>query len=459
MFLDIFKPAPPAKPIEDPQRIDSTYRYWRMRILVSTLIGYALFYFVRKNLSFAMPGMEHDLGLTKASLGLFLTLHGILYGVSKFANGILGDRANVRYFMPAGLILSAIMNFGFGMSSTALAFGLFWLANGWFQGMGFPPCARALTHWFAPKERAVKFTIWNTSHSIGAALVFVLCGWLVSLGSSSSSVIASVGGLVAHSWRLVFFVPGVLALLCAFFLLWSLRDTPASLGLPPVEEYAHDKPEKPEGDKESGFGQFVWRYVFGNPLIWVVSIANFFTYTIRYSFVDWGPTFLTETRHVSLPSAGWMLCAYETSGIIGMLVCGWATDRLFARRGARVCFISMCLCCIPVFLFWKLNSHSMLVNTALLCGTGMFIYGPQALIGVIAANLATRRAAATAIGMTGFFGYLSGVLTGWGIGKIVDRWGWNPVFQLFIGAAVIGAALFAIAWNAYRPVDKGASSD
>lgn len=439
MLFDLFKPAPPAPRIQDSEEVHRLYRQWRIRILYSTLIGYALFYFVRKNISCALPVMEHDLGLTKASLGLFLTLHGVLYGVSKFANGFLGDRANVRYFMPAGLILSAIMNFGFGMSSAAVAFGLFWLANGWFQGMGFPPCARALTHWFSPRERGLKFAIWNTSHSIGAALVMVLCGYLAAV-----------------NWRLAFFVPGGLAVICAGFLLWRLRDTPASMGLPPVEEYAKDKPEQPEGEKESAFGQFVLRYVFGNPLIWVVAVANFFIYTVRYSFLDWGPTFLNQTRHIEIPVAGWILFAYEVSGIVGMLVSGWVTDRVFGGRGARVCFISMVCCSVCVLLFWKLNSSSALVNAVLLCGTGLFVYGPQALVGVIAANLATRRAAATAIGLTGLFAYMSSVLSGWGIGKTVDKYGWQPAFALFVASALIAAVLFAVAWNAYRPAAKNA---
>ncbi len=437
MIFDFFKAAPPAKRIEDPEQVHHLYRQWRFRILYSTLIGYALFYFVRKNISLAIPVMQHDLGYNKALLGLFLTLHGVLYGLSKFANGFLGDRANVRYFMPAGLILSAIMNFGFGMSGTALAFGLFWLANGWFQGMGFPPCARALTHWFSPRERGLKFSVWNTSHSIGAAAVLVLCGYLVTI-----------------NWRLAFFVPGALAVICAAFLLWRLRDTPESMGLPPVEQYAADKPECSEGENESGFGRFVLRYVFGNPMIWVVAVANFFIYTVRYSVVDWAPTFLTETRGVDLKHASWVTASYELSGVAGMLLSGWLADRIFRGRGGRACVIGMIFCTACLLAFWKLNSHSVIVNGALLCGTGLFVYGPQALVGVIAANLATRRAAATAIGLTGLFGYASSVLTGWGIGRIVDAHGWEPVFALFVGSALVSSLLFAVAWNAYRPAAK-----
>ena len=94
----------------------------------------------------------------------------------------------------------------------------------------------------------------------------------------------------------------------------------------------------------------------------------------------------------------------------------------------------------------------MLINAALLCGVGLFVYGPQALVGVIAANLATRRAAATAIGVTGFFGYMSGIISGWGVGSLVKAGNWNPVFGMLTGCAAITAFLFAVAWNAYRPV-------
>jgi OPA family glycerol-3-phosphate transporter-like MFS transporter/OPA family sugar phosphate sensor protein UhpC-like MFS transporter len=54
---------------------------------------------VRKNLSVAMPVMEQQLGISKAQLGLFLTLHGLLYGVSKFVNGMIGDRVSAPLFM------------------------------------------------------------------------------------------------------------------------------------------------------------------------------------------------------------------------------------------------------------------------------------------------------------------------------------------------------------------------
>lgn len=68
------------------------YDYWQWRTIVCLMIGYALFYFVRKNLSMAIPAMEAQLGISKVQLGIFMTLNGIIYGTSRFVNGYLVDR-------------------------------------------------------------------------------------------------------------------------------------------------------------------------------------------------------------------------------------------------------------------------------------------------------------------------------------------------------------------------------
>src|SRR5260221_13031212 len=167
--------------LTDPQEIAAKYPYWQNRVLLYSIIGYAMFYFVRKNLTIAMPYMEKD-GIDKAHLGLFLTAHGLLYGVSKFGNGFLADRSSSRAFLAVGLVASAIMNVFFGFSSAVLTLGIISMLNGWFQGMGFPPCARLIANWFPPKELATKFSIWNSSHCIGGGLILVLCSNLVYYG-------------------------------------------------------------------------------------------------------------------------------------------------------------------------------------------------------------------------------------------------------------------------------------
>ncbi|HRZ44771.1 MAG TPA: MFS transporter [Candidatus Paceibacterota bacterium] len=425
VMLRVFAPAPAAEVIErEPDAVKRRYRYWQRRILFSTIVGYAMFYFVRKNLSLAMPGMGQDLGIGKADLGLFLTLHGLLYGVSKFANGVLGDHANARTFMAAGLLLSALVNVCFGLSSAVLTLGLWWMLNGWVQGMGFPPCARLMTHWFPPKKLATNFCIWNTSHSIGAGLVVVLCGYLAE-----------------YHWRLCFLGPAGLAILGSVFLLVSLRDTPPSLGLPEVEGTE-------QGANAGGFSSALLQQVFGNPYIWLLALGSFCVYSLRYAVLDWGPTCLTEMKQIRLSHSGWMVAGFEVAGVAGMLISGWLTDRVFGGRGARLCVIFMVLAGVAILLFWKLASQSLWLNTLLLCLAGFFIYGPQALVGIVVANLATKRLAATAIGFTSIFSYASTLLSGWGLGALVEHHGWNAALAGMTGMAALGTVLFALAWPA-----------
>jgi OPA family glycerol-3-phosphate transporter-like MFS transporter/OPA family sugar phosphate sensor protein UhpC-like MFS transporter len=413
--------------VTDPAEIRALFRRWQNRVLFGTILGYATFYFVRKNLSIAMPVMATALNLNKEQLGLFLTLHGVVYGVSKFANGFIGDRANARFMMVVGLAGSAVLNIFFGLSTTVLALGLIWMANGWFQGMGFPPCARLTTHWFSPKELATKFSIWNTSHSIGAGLIVILCGYLVTM-----------------DWRYCFFVPAAIALLCAVYLSKTLPDTPPSVGLPEVEGTHSASGVQTAAE----FRAVVMEKVFRNKFVWLISFVNFFVYTIRYAVFDWGPTLLTETKHYKIAHAGWMLAGFECAGAIGALVGGRITDRFFAGRAMRVCLFYMALAAVSLFLFWKVPNQTELESTVLLCMTGFFIYGPQCMIGISACNLATKQAAATAIGLTSIFGYASTILSGWGLGTLVHHYGWNAGFEGLMIIAGVGIAICAATWPA-----------
>ena len=157
---------------------------------------------------------------------------------------------------------------------------------------------------------------------------------------------------------------------------------------------------------------------------------------------------MQDTKHIKITHAGWMLAAFEVSGALGAISGGWITDRYLGGRAVRVCVVYMALAGVALFAFWKLPLQSELTTTGLLGAAGFFVYGPQCLLAVAAANLATKRAAATAIGLTSIFGYASTVLSGWGLGALVDRYDWNVGFAGIIIASVIGTLLFIAAWPA-----------
>lgn len=543
------------------------FNYWQWRTIIVTMLGYALFYFVRKNFSFAMPGLAAEYGISNTSFGIILAAVGLVYGLSRFINGLIADRANARYHMSLGLLLCAVLSLAFGFIpgmmgikigiapySLVVVFCILLIFNNLFQGSGFPPCARLLSHWIPPQELATKMSIWNTSHSIGAGLLAILCGFIMGnmgtdISSSEEDVVKITHNYVATNfkddvkksdiriakvtdlrleennneilayvdyvykpayengrkdsktfifnhenylkvksaiekenklsaeqisqktdipevqakalqsittltqnagaWKWCFILPAIIALLGAVGIFAGLRDTPKSVGLPELENTKTSIGD--DNMDKAAYKKFVMEKVYKNKLIWILAVADFFVYVVRFSVLDWGPKFLTEARDMSYAYAGWTVAIFEIFGIIGMLVAGWATDRFFAGRSHRTCVMCMLGASIFMTAFYLLpNDVHPLILICVLAMAGFCIYGPQALVGIAAANLATKKAAATANGITGIFGYLSVFVSGLGVGVLVDNFGWNYVFLGMIGMAVIGMVVFLLMWSAKR---------
>ena len=404
------------------------------RFIICSMIAYAFFYITRKNLSMAQPEMLANGEITKEALGVILTVHGVLYGMSRFVNGFWADRLNGRIFMAIGLALSALMNLLFGCTSLTILFAAFWIVNGWTQGMGFPPCAKMLTHWIHPKELATKMSIWNTSHSFGSAAALGICSFLFAIGLG---------------WRWCFYVPAALAGAAAVFCFFCVKDGPHEDGLPELDLSDVRGKDAPAAEARQVTAADRRRLVFTNHVIWLCAIANFFVYVVRFGFLDWGPTFLKEYKHIDVSKGGLMIIAFELAAVVGTVFAGWITDKLFAGRGVRTCVFCMLFAGLCALGFWYLPGGAPIWQaTLLLMGTGFFIYGPQALIGIVAAQQATNDAAAMANGFMGIMGYAATTVSGLGIALISKHMGWNAALLSIGGFAIVGMVFFLFAWNA-----------
>ena len=441
---------PPAYLAEMPaDRIDPTYRKLRLQVFIGIFIGYAGFYLVRKNFSMAIPELT-ALGFDTVALSIVLSMNAVAYALSKFLMGSVSDRSNARVFLPLGLVLTALsMIFMIvpvtmlGPEHRQLSIVIMAVLNflvGWFNGMGWPPCGRVMTHWFSQNERGTKMSIWNCAHNVGGALV---------------GPMAVYGAMWFGSWfygsrtELYFLIgtylfPAVVALLIALTAYVLIRDTPQSCGLPSVERWRNDFPKDYSDRQEEVLTtrEIFFRYVLNNRLLWYSAIANAFVYMVRYGCLDWAPTYLREAQGYDIKQAGWAYFAYEFAAIPGTLVCGWMSDRLFHGRRALPTILFMAVVALFILLYWQFSSNYVIVTVSLIA-IGFFIYGPVMLIGVQALDLAPKNAAGTAAGLTGFFGYSLGtaILANLVLGTVADRAGWDWTFVLLIGACVL-AILF-----------------
>lgn len=466
------------------------FQYWQWRTIIGTMIGYSIFYLVRKNFSFAIPGLTVEYGITKATFGAILAIASFIYGVSKLINGFLADRLNGRWHLVTGLSVSAFVNLIFGagamicayltgvsngtvfVNALVLLFAILYVINNAFQGCGFPPCNRLITHWVPPQELATKMSIWNTSHSVGAFIAAVLCGYImghtgtdmsadpemrarvientrnITEGMDPAAAQAYVDNALLNigAWHWAFWIPAFIAILGVIFIIVTLRDTPKSVGLPELEGTTTVEVKSEEEKKD--FRQFIIKKVILNPVIWILSLSVFFVYVVRLAVLDWGPSFLQESRGLSPALSAWTVAIFEAFGVVGMIVAGVVSDKLFHGRAQRTCVLCMVGVILFLILFCVLpqDTNPVILMMVLAC-IGFFLYGPQALIGVIASNQVTRRGASSANGIIGFVAYLSPLVSGLVFGHIADTSGWEFVFKIMIVVAFIGLLTLLTLWN------------
>jgi OPA family glycerol-3-phosphate transporter-like MFS transporter len=417
--------------------VDREYRRNRRQVFIGIFIGYAAYYLVRNNLALAIPDILRDYPQhSKAELGLALTGLSVSYGISKFLMGAVSDRSNPKYFLPLGLLLSSGI-----MATTGLVKGVFsslallivlQTVNGWVQGMGWPPCGKSMVHWFSTRERGLIVSTWNVSHNVGGALV---------------ANFALLGVALFNDWGAKFYFNALIAAIIAVIVFAVMRDTPQSVGLPPIEEYKNDYPPNYSADHERTFTfrEIFFEYVLPNKYLWALAFANAFVYFVRYGVVNWIPTYLETAKGFSFQqsSIGWSL--YEYAAIPGTIACGWMSDKVFKSRRAPATMLFMGLTLVAVVVYWLNLKGPLWIDYCALIAIGFLIYGPIMIIGLHALDLVPKKAAGTAAGFTGFFGYVFGsAVAGTGVGWIADHWGWNGVFVTMVACCVLAIVFSAM---------------
>lgn len=428
------------------EEIMSVWRHWQVRTFVTIWITYGTFYLCRANMSFALPGLAAEFGLSKTLLGLLGTALFITYSAGQFINGQLGDKFGARKLVFVGMVFSALLNIVFSFSTAFVFMLVVWGLNGYFQSMGWSPQVKTMANWFTVKQRGKWMGFMGSCYQIGNAYSWLLASFLAA----------------HYSWRTLFWVPAILLLLSSIHFVVRLRNAPEEIGLPPIEQLRKMQDGGPEQefldpdaapvcavceDKHLGFA-YTCKVCVTNPRIWGVALAFFCLDIIRYGFFYWAPTFLIEAQGATISSAGLTIAVLPLAGSAGAIICGWATGRFFQNRRAPV--ICICLFGLAIFsyLFYVAPPGAWVWGLFCLAVVGFCTYGPHVLmVGHAAQDFAGRKAAASAAGFIDGFGYIGAAMTGVFTGWLVENYGWHAGFYYWIIAALVAAFIMLALWS------------
>ena len=399
-------------------------------------LTYATFYMGRYNLNVASSDIMRTFALSKAEFGTIATAGFWTYALSVILNGPLADRFGGKRAIIFGGFGAAAFNLVIGglflggwQTKIIVGMSLLYAANQYFQSFGALSVVKVNAPWFHVKERGVFGGIFGIMISSGYFLAMGFGGWI----------------LAHFGWKWVFIVPSALILIMVLVDALLVRDRPEQAGFPKVNT---DDATSHIGDEVKIGFFYVLKRAFANPVILTLMIAEFCTGFVRQGLMLWFTPFLKEVHQIA-PGSGLHQVAslgVTVGGILGGLLCGFLSDRLFQSRRPPVAFI---------FYLGQIGSLLVLENArapwlaAFLVGFScMWIFGVHGMLsGTASMDFGGTKGAATVAGLLDGVQYLASGLTGFGLGYFLDKFGWGVWTYLLIPFSLIGAGLMLTLWN------------
>ena len=446
-LYSFYRISKPSKESVSPENVKETYKSLRNRTFWGATIAYSLYYVCRMSINVVkQPLIDEDI-LSAGQLGLIGSALLFVYAVGKFLNGFIADYCNIRRFMATGLFISAVVNllmgaFGLfdGMLPTMLIFIMFavlWGINGWMQSMGSAPGVISLSRWFPQSRRGSYYSLFSTSPYIGEFISYNLLALVVAwLGWQAGFIVAAIAGLAG-----------------ALIILIFVSDTPESCGLPSVQELSGEAMTKEDKMPTRELQKMILKH----PGIWVIAISSAFIYITRYAIAGWGVLFLQKARGFDLADASQVIAFSAISGVLGTVLAGWLSDRVFRGDRVKPAVLSGILGTLSLILFLFVGGGFVLnifYVSLFSLATGV-LYCIVA--GLMAVDIVPRKATGAALGVVGISSYVAAGIQDIASGYLiqgftrqvggVDVYDFGPVSWFWVAAAVISFVLPVLNWK------------
>ena len=441
-FYRISKPSVDKVP---EGKIDSTYKSLRSKTFWGATIAYSLYYVCRMSINVVKQPLIDEGVLTAGELGLIGSALLFVYAVGKFLNGFIADYCNIRRFMATGLFISALANLILGVLGifklpallVFVMFTLLWGINGWVQSMGSAPGVISLSRWFPQSKRGSYYSLFSTSPYIGEFISYnvlaLVVGWL---GWQSGFIAAAVAGLAGSLIILLF-----------------VSDTPESKGLPSVQQLSGEQLTKEDRMPTRELQKMVLKH----PGIWVIALSSAFIYITKYAVAGWGVLFLQKARGFELAEASQVIAFSAVFGILGTVLAGWLSDRLFKGDRVKPAVLSGIISTSSLILFLFVGGGYVLniFYVSLFSLSVGVLYCIVA--GLMAVDIVPRKATGAALGVVGISSYVAAGLQDITSGYLiqgftsqvegVDIYDFGPVSWFWVMAAVASFILPVLNWK------------
>ncbi len=286
----------------------------RYAVLALTVAAYMITYMDRQVLATSRPTIMKELGISLTAMGWITFGFRMAYALFQIPGGWLGDTIGARRALTIVVswwsAFTALTALAWNAASMLLIQVLFGVG----EAGAFPIATRSLSRWMRPTERGFAQGVTHAGSRLGGAI---------------TPPIVAIGIIPLFGWRAAFYAFGVLGVVWAIAWFAYYRDTP--------EE--HHRVNQAERERIAGSvtrksaGKVPWRQIFSHGNLWVLAAMYFFYNYNLNVYQDWFPTYLQQSRRMTIAQMGFYASLPLLAGVVGDLAGGWFSDLVLRRTG------------------------------------------------------------------------------------------------------------------------------
>ncbi|MFM0007623.1 MFS transporter [Paraburkholderia dipogonis] len=378
---------------------------YRWVVLLVTWAAYLVSMICRLAWGSIAVSVGSSIGLSLASLGIFVTAFYTGYVLFSVVGGVLTDRFGPRLMLAVSLFGLAAATFAFSFTQSVI-FGLCVQAvMGLTAGADYSAAIKLVATWFGTRERGMAIGMFMTATSLAVVIVNVTLPTLVTQFGWRDT------------YRSLAMVTLAIALVCAA----AIKDGDATSAV---------RPDRASRSAVPG----VW-LILRDRNFFLLAVAGFGGLWGTVGFASWANALMVKGHHVSLVDAGFVSAIFGVGAIVCKPLIGLLSDWLGGARkplaiGAFGLFVVMLL------IFGQLETLTAFKIAAPILGIGAYIYSPL-LIALIAEQGGINVAGSSA-GLANAVWQFSGVVAPVCIGVIFQA---TQSFQVAFLALAAGPLL------------------
>lgn len=402
----------------------SSGRYLVLGFLCSVAL---IAYVQRAALSVPAKEIAADLNFVNHGIGMgaVFSFWYFTYALLQIPSGWLADRIGSRQALAIFSILWSIATLMSGFATSYYSLFILWGVMGAAQAGAFPCAAKAIGQVFPDSERARASGLLASGMMIGGAIAPTLTGRLLEVLRPAGE------SLQQAPWRLLFTayaIPGIVWSV-AFLLLIPARRLPAVV---PMSKAAQP---------------IDWRRLFRSRPMALLCAQQFFRAAGMVFFMTTFPTFLQETRGVSVVASGDLTFFAGVGGVLGSLTGGFVSDWMLRKTGNSrlsrqgIAVVGMASCAVLIVA----SSFVADVRGAIaLIALGAFCATFGGVSGYTVAIQFGGKQVATVFSVMNMCGNIGAAIFPLTAGWLATRTGnWNLMLLLFAGIMAVDAICWA----------------